>query len=116
MNITGRLERAELVRILNASDLWDSREEVEEAVDKMEGFVVLRREGRTIDDAIGNFFIDDRDLLAGEVPDRWIVYIDAEAVGRDIRLSGMNGRAVDELDDPSGRYGRDFLHYVIRED
>lgn len=116
MVITDRLEAPELVRILTDSGLWETPEEVREAVEKMEGFTVIAREGRHIDRAIGDYFIDDREFLAGEVPAQWVAYIDSEAVGRDIRLSGDNGRAVDLLEDPAGRYCRDWRYYVIREE
>lgn len=114
MDITDRLERAELIRILKASELWESSEAVEEAVDKMEGFTVLRREGGHIDQVIGDFWVYELDFLAGQVPDSLLCYIDTEKIGRDIRITDESGRAVDELDDPAGRYGRDWLHYVVR--
>lgn len=114
MNITDKLEQEELLRVLIASSLWDTREEVEDAVEKMEGFVVLSGDGKPIDEAIGDYFIDDGDI-AGSVPAQWVAYIDAEAVGRDIRVSGEAGRAVDLLEDPAGGYGGDWKYFVIRD-
>lgn len=115
MNVTERIEPSELFRILNDSGLWDSVEEIQEAVESREGFTVIEREGGHIDRAIGDYYIDDRDIMAGEVPANWAVYIDSEALGRDIRLSDYNGRAVDLIDDPTGLYGRDWNFYVIRD-
>lgn len=114
MIVTDTLEPEELARILKASELWDDPEEIGEAVDSREGFVVITRNGKNIDSAIGDYYIDDGDV-AGEVPARWVVYIDAEALGRDIRLSGEDGgRAVDLISDPSGMYGQDWRYYIIR--
>ena len=113
MNIKNELERAELVRILTASGLWETQEEVEDALEYRYNYDVLERDGKTIDEAIGEFYLEDLEYIE-KVPARWRAYIDYEKYGRDIRLADAYGRAVDELEDASGRYGTDWKYYVIR--
>lgn len=48
MNVTERIEPSELFRILNDSGLWDSVDEIREAVESREGFTVIEREGGTL--------------------------------------------------------------------
>lgn len=114
MVITDRLDPVELARILHDSGLWETVAEVEAAAASREGFVIIAREGRHIDAAIGEYYLDDLGYI-DDVPEPWAPYIDEERFGRDIRLDDAHGRAVDLIDDPSGLYGRDWRYYVIRE-
>lgn len=113
MNIKNELDRAELVRILTESGLWETPEEVEDALEYRYNYDVIQRDGKTIDDAIAEFYLDDLGYIE-RVPVNWRPYIDYEKYGRDIRFSDAYGRAVDELEDASGRYGTDWRFYVIR--
>lgn len=113
MDVTDRLDRAEVVRILNDSGLWETVAEVDAVASDREAFTILAREGRHIDAALGEYYLTDCDYIA-DVPERWAPYIDEERFGRDIRLENEHGRAVDLLDDPTGSYGRDWRYYVIR--
>lgn len=114
MIVTDTLKTEELARILTDSGLWETTAEIETATANREGFTILAREGRHIDAAIGEYYLTDCGYI-DEVPERWAVYIDEERFGRDIRLESSDGRAVDLLEDPTGRYGRDWRYYVIRE-
>lgn len=111
MDVTDRLDRAEVVRILTDSGLWETETaaEIGEMIDWQtakdpkytEAFTIIAREGRHIDAAIGEYFLYDVGDIE-DAPERWAPYIDDEKYGRDIRLSIDRGRAVDLLDDPTG--------------